>query len=160
VRLLSAQTAIDFHVSVLSARGKGPGVGPGLGCKDAAAGSVLTTTDPARAPADPAPCLAHALAAVGIGAGILCLNADHAAFLRRILVGGQEHELPALGLPLPDPVEDFLASVLPAGVLEAVRQDRRDHPCRSLGYGYHDDRYFTLKVKQTFDPQANSLFRR
>lgn len=27
-------------------------------------------------------------------------------------------------------------------------------------YGYHDDRYFTLKVKQAFDPEAKSLFGR
>ena len=27
-------------------------------------------------------------------------------------------------------------------------------------YGFHDDRYFVLKVKQAFDPEANSLFRR
>ena len=27
-------------------------------------------------------------------------------------------------------------------------------------YGYHDHRYFTLKVKQAFDPEAKSLFGR
>ena len=27
-------------------------------------------------------------------------------------------------------------------------------------YGFHDDRYFILKVKQAFDPQTDSLFRR
>ena len=27
-------------------------------------------------------------------------------------------------------------------------------------YGFHDQRYFTLKVKQAFDPETNSLFRR
>ena len=27
-------------------------------------------------------------------------------------------------------------------------------------YGYHDNRYFILKVKQAFDSEANSLFGR
>jgi transposase len=27
-------------------------------------------------------------------------------------------------------------------------------------YGYHDDRYFVLKIKQAFDPESKSLFRR
>ena len=44
------------------------------------------------------------------------------------------------------------------GCLEGI--NNKSKVIKRKAYGYHDHRYFTLKVKQAFDPEAKSLFGR